>query len=78
MISGVIVLNNFGEYSEKYGVYFNSPPKLDFLNQYGTVYTGGAIEVLLHENNGFKYKVDHSFSVGEKVTWVATGSVKNN
>lgn len=77
-VSGVIVLNNFGEYTEKYGVRFDSAPKLGFFNEYGAVYTGGAIEVLQHENDGFKYKIDHGFHVGRTVTWVATGTVKDN
>ncbi len=78
VVSGVVVLNNFGKYMEKYGVRFESPPKLGFFNKYGSVYTGGAIDVMHHENDGFTYEIARGFSVGEQVTWMATGTVKKN
>jgi len=78
VVKGEIVLTHFGEHTEKYGVRFDSPPKLQFLNEYGSTYSGGAIDVLEHGNDGFVYKLARGFFVGEKLTWVATGTLEKN
>ncbi|MEP1216690.1 MAG: hypothetical protein ABJM11_16670 [Marinobacter sp.] len=78
VVKGEIVLTHFGEYTEKYGVRFDSPPKLQFLNEYGSTYSGGAVDVLEHGNDGFVYKLARGFAVGEQLTWVATGTLEEN